>query len=130
MPNSSTRFFFEKRVRGADHGCLVGMIASTSVTFVDSLQETLVPRLRCPSGRGSQHAQGSRGAEIPMKIGWNLMPTKARSPSTFPGVLNVLQISGSKTMRTCVLNPAGPSSNSEDWEIIFLSFLLQSHSQG
>ena len=44
--------FFEKRVRGADHGCLVGMIANTSVTFVDSLQETLVPRLRCPSGRG------------------------------------------------------------------------------
>ena len=28
-------------------------------------------------------------------------------------------------MRTCVLNPAGPSSNSGDWELILLSFLLQ-----
>jgi len=73
----------------------------------------------------SQHAQGLRGAEIPTKIRWNLRPTKARSPSTFSGVLNVLQISRSETMRTCVLNPAGPSSNSGDWELILLSFLLQ-----
>ena len=44
--------FFEKRVRGADHGRLVGMIAQTSVTFADSLQEKMPPWLRYPPGRG------------------------------------------------------------------------------